>query len=78
MGLVAYRETADFTLHIRCENCLRDSEKCVQMPIGDGVPRDADELVESVFLESIPFRCQPCGSVIGRITGINGGMTDAY
>ncbi|TBY54557.1 hypothetical protein E0H59_13825 [Rhizobium leguminosarum bv. viciae] len=78
MGLAALNSSAWFTLHIRCENCMRDSEKVVQMPIGDDVPRDVEELIESVYLESIPFRCQPCGSVIGRLVGITGGNAYGY
>jgi len=78
MGLAALKSSAWFTLYIRCENCMRDSERVVQMPIGDDVPRDADELIESVYLEKIPFRCQPCGSVIGRLVGITGGNAYDY
>lgn len=78
MGLAALKSSAWFTLHIRCENCMRDSQKVVQMPVGDEVPRDAEELIESVFLENLPFRCQPCGGVIGRLVGIEGGESYAY
>ena len=78
MHLAVLRTAACFTLHIRCDNCLRESEKLVDLPIGDDVPRDADELIESVFLERIPFRCQPCGGVIGRLIGIEGGYDYGY
>ncbi|ASS53109.1 hypothetical protein E0H39_03180 [Rhizobium leguminosarum bv. viciae] len=78
MGYAVLKSPTPFTLHIRCENCMRDSEKVVQMPIGDDVPRDAEELIESVYLESIPYRCQPCGSVIGRLVGITGGNAYGY
>lgn len=78
MGLAVLKSAAPFTLHIRCENCLRPSEKVVEVPIGDDAPRDADELIDSVYLESIPFRCQPCGSVIGRLVGITGGNSYGY
>lgn len=78
MGYAVLRSAAPFTLHIRCDNCMRDSEKMVEMPVGDEVPRDADELIESVFLEKIPFRCQPCGGVIGRLVGISGGNAYDY
>lgn len=76
--LAAVQASAEFTLHIRCENCLRHSQKFIVMPVGEGIPRDADELTESVYLETIPFRCQPCGSVIGRLVGIDGGMSNGY
>jgi len=78
MHLAVLKSAACFTLQIRCDNCLRDSEKLVELPIGEGVPRDADELIESVFLERIPFRCQPCGGVIGRLIGIEGGYDYGY
>lgn len=78
MGLLALKSSAWFTLHIRCDNCMRDSQKVVQMPVGDDVPRDAEELIESAFLERLPFRCQPCGGLIGRLVGIEGGEGYAY
>lgn len=73
MHLAVLRTAARFALQIRCDNCLRESERVVELPVGDDVPRDADELIASVFLERIPFRCQPCGGVIGRLIGIDGG-----
>jgi hypothetical protein len=78
MGLAVLKSPTPFTLHIRCENCMRDSERTVDMPVGDDAPRDADELVGSVYLESIPFRCQPCGSVIGQLIGITVGSQYGY
>lgn len=78
MGYAALKSAAPFTLHIRCENCMRASMTVLEIPVGEGVPRDADELIESVFLERTPFRCQPCGSVIGRLVGIEGGGAYAH
>lgn len=78
MNLAVMRSSAWFTLHIQCDNCMRDSEKVVEMPVGDDVPRDAEELIESVFLEKLPFRCHPCGGVIGRLIGISGGTAYDY
>ncbi len=78
MNVAMVRSSAWFTLHIQCDNCMRGSEKVVEMPVGDEVPRDVDELIESVFLERLPFRCQPCGGVIGKLIGINGGSGYDY
>jgi len=78
MHLAVLRTAACFTLQIRCDNCLRESEKIVDVPIGDDVPRDADELIGSAFLEKLSFRCQPCGGVIGLIVGIEGGYEYGY
>ncbi len=73
MGQALLRNAEPFTLHIRCDNCLRESFRVVDIPTGDDVPRDADELMESAFLEKLSFRCQPCGGVIGLLIGIEGG-----
>lgn len=78
MGCAVLKSAVPFTLHIRCENCMRDSMKVVDVPIGDDAPRDADDLTESVYLRTIPFRCRPCGSVIGRLVGIDGGVCNGY
>jgi hypothetical protein len=78
MGLAVLKSAGQFTLHIRCENCLRESIKEIEIPVGDGAPRDPDELIDSVYLESIPFRCQPCGSAIGQLVGITGGNANGY
>lgn len=78
MGLAVLKTAAPFTLHIRCENCMRDSVKVVELPIGDDAPRDPDELIDSAFLGSLSFNCQPCGSVIGQIIGIEGGYGNGY
>lgn len=78
MGHAVLKLAAPFTLHIRCDNCMRDSVKVIEVPFGDDVPRDADELVGSSFLEQQTFRCRPCGGVIGLITGIEEGNSHAY
>ncbi|MDM9644500.1 hypothetical protein [Rhizobium sp. S163] len=78
MNVAVVRASAWFTLHIQCDNCMRDSEMPIEMPVGDDVPRDVEELIESVFLERLPFRCQPCGGVIGKLIGINGGGSYDY
>ena len=77
MGLVAVQAAAHFTLHIRCENCMRDSVSVMEVPAGDNVPQDADDLVGSAYLENREFRCRPCGSVIGIIVGIEEGVSYA-
>lgn len=78
MGLAVLKTCAPFTLHVRCENCMRESLKIVEMPIGDDVPRDVDDLAGSAFLEQQSFRCRPCGGVIGIIVGIEQGADYAW
>lgn len=70
MGYALRTEMTAFTLRIRCENCMRESERMLKMPEAEGVPRDPDELVESAFLANLPFACRPCGGVIGQVIGI--------
>ena len=78
MGLAVLKDTAPFTLHLRCDNCLRESSRDILLPIGDDIPRDAEELIESAYLGSLKFNCRPCGGVIGRLIGIEGGYSNGY
>ena len=73
MGLAVLHQTAPFTLHLRCDICMRESTRDIRLPVGEGVPRDADELIESAFLADLKFNCRPCGSVIAQLVGIEGG-----
>lgn len=50
MGCEVLRNCAPFTLYLRCDNCMRESTKDIRLPVGEGIPRDADELIESAFL----------------------------
>ncbi|RWF41616.1 MAG: hypothetical protein EOS46_27880 [Mesorhizobium sp.] len=73
MGLALRKETRDFTLHVRCTNCLRETALLVEIPDEEGAPADADDLVESGCLEHVRFQCGPCESVIAQLIGISGG-----
>ncbi|RVL61042.1 hypothetical protein [Sinorhizobium meliloti] len=59
-----------FTLHIRCDNCLRESSRTVEVPAVDDAPCDVDELMESGFLGALRFNCV-CAGVVGQIIGIS-------
>lgn len=59
-----------FTLHIRCDNCLRESSRTVEVPAVDDAPCDVDELVESGFLGELRFNCV-CAGLVGQIIGIS-------
>jgi hypothetical protein len=63
----------NFSLHIRCESCLRETVQLIEVPPGDDSPEDEDELLESGFLANLSFRCPQCESPIGRLFGINQG-----
>lgn len=78
MGCEVLRTYAPFTLHLRCDNCMRESTRCIELPVGDDIPRDPDELIESAFLGSLKFNCRPCGGVIGQLVGIEGGYGNGY
>jgi hypothetical protein len=54
-------------LHIRCENCTRESTKKVDVPAADDAPIDPEDLIDCAFLQSIAYQCRPCGGVIGRL-----------
>lgn len=78
MGLAVPAATAPFTLFLRCDNCMRECTRDIRLPVGEGIPRDAEELIESAFLGDLKFNCRPCGSVIARLVGIEGGYSYGY
>ncbi len=67
------QEYQSFTLHIRCENCMRDARRGLTVPVCADMPRDADELLESALLGDMSFRCAHCQGVIGRLFDISVG-----
>ncbi|GAA5540418.1 hypothetical protein Brsp02_01020 [Brucella sp. NBRC 113783] len=67
------QEYQSFTLHIRCENCLREARRGLSVPACAEMPRDADELVESALLSGMEFRCVHCQGVIGRLVDVTVG-----
>lgn len=66
-ALVKYKA---FTLFLRCENCLRETTRIIEVPPGDDSPCDVDELLESGFLSQISFQCGPCGNPIAQLIGV--------
>ncbi|OWV67912.1 hypothetical protein ATY76_13360 [Rhizobium sp. R339] len=58
-----------FDLQIRCENCMRESERRIAVPDIDDAPDSVDELIESNFLANLRFCCPRCESAIGRLVG---------
>ncbi len=67
------QEYQSFTLHIRCENCMRETRRELTVPTCAEMPRDADELVENALLSGMAFRCAHCQSVIGRLFDVTVG-----
>lgn len=73
MGLARVREQSPLRLHIRCENCLRESSKELETREGVNLPDDPYELAEGGYLNNVPFFCVHCDSSIGKLFGISGG-----
>lgn len=71
MRLALEKTYRSFRLFIRCENCLRETAKVLDVPPGDDAPEDADDLIESGFLSNLSFCCGHCDSPIGRLFAIN-------
>lgn len=67
------QEFQSFTLHIRCENCMRETERGLTVPVCADMPRDADELIQSALLSDMRFCCIHCHSVIGQLFDITVG-----
>ncbi len=67
------QEYQSFTLHIRCENCMRETERGLTVPVCADMPKDADDLIQSALLSDMRFCCIHCQSVIGRLLDITVG-----
>lgn len=68
MDLALEKCKRNFTLHIRCSNCIRESVK--EIYGGEGGPADVSELIESGLLDRLQFTCVQCDSAIGTIVAI--------
>lgn len=71
MHATALEYRATFELHLRCENCMRESRKVVNVPNVDDAPCDPEDLIDSAFLQSIPYSCRHCHGSIGKLFRIN-------
>lgn len=65
------RSAVQFTLHLRCDGCLKESVRIVDAPSADDAPTDVDELIESEFLAGMTYSCPRCECRIGRLVGAN-------
>lgn len=70
---VRQQEFQSFTLHIRCENCMRETQRGLCVPVCADMPRDADDLIESALLNDMSFCCVNCQSVIGQLFNVTVG-----
>ncbi len=58
---------AVFELGVRCHNCRKDHVCSLAVPDEEGAPTSVEELMESVMLADLRFRCIRCESSIGSI-----------
>ncbi|MBS9476202.1 hypothetical protein [Ancylobacter radicis] len=65
-GVVAAR----FRLHLRCEQCVTECKRILDVPRADDAPTDIEELLESAFLRRQNFICGVCESPIGVIAAV--------
>ncbi|WP_085025271.1 hypothetical protein [Ensifer aridi] len=70
MSVALRRKPRLFTLHIRCDNCLRESARRLEVAPVDDAPSDVDELVESGLIGTLRFNCI-CAGLVGQIIGIS-------
>lgn len=61
---------ARFKLHMRCENCLRESSTTLDIPDVVDAPTTVAELRESGVLEHESFVCAECESTIAHLVAI--------
>lgn len=76
MGLAVMKSPSPLRLHIRCENCLRESSTVMEVPPDAYVPNDMYELAQQGYLDNIPFFCAHCESSIGKLFAISGGRVE--
>lgn len=70
MQLAYSKPAMAFELHIRCENCTRESVRLLEVPDVDDAPQDVEELAESGLLSGLRFCCARCEGVIGRLFAV--------
>ncbi|KKZ89029.1 hypothetical protein RPHASCH2410_CH00100 [Rhizobium phaseoli Ch24-10] len=76
MGLAVMKSQSPLRLHIRCESCLRESSKVLDVPPDVYVPSDMLELAHEGYLDNVPFLCAHCESTIGKLFAISGGRIE--
>ncbi|HVI27495.1 hypothetical protein [Hansschlegelia sp.] len=67
---MAQRIAARFKLHLRCENCLKESTQTFDIPDVIDAPTTVADLLESGALEHQPYACRECDSAIGVLIGV--------
>lgn len=77
MGLAALEYKARFALHLRCDNCMRESVLALDIPQVDFAPSDIEELAEDAALNSLRYHCRHCSCTVGRIIRITEGHSHA-
>lgn len=70
MQLAYCKSSLVFKLHIRCENCQRESVRNLDVPDFEGAPQSVDDLLDSNLLAGMRYCCAHCQCVIGRLFAV--------
>lgn len=60
----------EFSMHLRCNNCVRPSVRSVVVPKVEGAPSTVEEFLNSAAMEGVPFHCRYCESSIGTLVAV--------
>lgn len=65
--MTPYRE---FSMHLRCSNCVRPSVRTIAVPRAEGAPSTVDEFIGSAAMAGVAFRCPHCESCAGVLVAV--------
>lgn len=71
MGCTTTSRPQAFTLHIRCENCMKEQIRSVPVPDAEDAPTDIDEFLGSNLLASLTYKCPGCDCVVGQLFAVS-------
>lgn len=69
-SFIAHTIAARFRLHLRCEQCVTECKRILDVPLADDAPTDIEDLLESAFLQRQSFVCSVCECPIGVIAAV--------
>jgi hypothetical protein len=60
----------EFTMHLRCSNCVRPSVQTVAVPRVEEAPSTIDEFLSSAAMTNVPFHCRHCEGTSGILVAV--------
>ncbi len=60
-----------FEMHVRCENCARDSVLMLDVPNVEGAPTTIDDVLGSGLIDRQPYSCAGCECPAASLIAIN-------